>query len=166
MGFEHFQVELRGGRATFSEAHSAVLRLPHVRPDGESIPMKGAKYYIINDGQHAIEVEVMESPVRLSCRFTLCHPRSVDSAFLGIVRELMMQLGMEAKICDDVRPEQARPFSSEGFDVFSSITSRCIATRRTEWMKAFGTEPLAATTNEVYQRIILPRCQPAIAQPT
>ena len=78
----------------------------------------------------------------------------------------MIRLGMEAKICDDVRPEHSRSFSPSEFEGFSAITCRYIAARRAEWTEAFGDEPMAATTNEVYQRIILPRCQPGIQQPT
>jgi hypothetical protein len=166
VGFEAFRVELRGGRATYGEVDEAVRRLPHIEPDRHSVPTQGSTFYVMDEGQHAIELELMDSPVRLSCRFTLCHPPSVDAVFLGLVRELMIRLGMGAKICDDVRPEHSRAFSLNEFAEFSAITSRYIAARRAEWIAAFGDQPLAATTNEVYQRIILPRCQPGIEQPT
>jgi hypothetical protein len=73
---------------------------------------------------------------------------------------------MEARICDDVCPEDSGSFALHEFTEFSSVATRRIAARRAEWVAAFGPAPLAATTNEVYQRIILPRCQPAIKQPT
>jgi hypothetical protein len=164
MGFEAFRVELRGGNATFREATEAVQGLPHARPDPDSIPMQGSEYQLIDDGRHVIEVEIMDAPVKLSCRFTLCHPPSVDAAFLRLVREWMVRLGMEAKICDDVPPEQARSFSIQEFPEFSDIAQHCIAARRAEWIAAFGDTPMAATTNEVYQRVILPRCQPGVEQ--
>jgi hypothetical protein len=166
MGFEAFRVELRGGKAPFAEADEAVRKLPHVKPDQDSVPMKGSTFYVVDDGQHAIEVEVMDSPVRLSCRFTLCHPPSVDLAFLGLVQELMLRLGMEVKICDDVQPAHSRSFSLADFPDFLAITRHYIAARRAEWIAAFGNQPMAATTNEVYQRIILPQCQPGLEQPT
>jgi hypothetical protein len=166
MGFEVFRVELRGGRAKYGEADETVRKLPHVSSDQHSVPMQGSTFYVFDDGQHAIELELMDAPVRVSCRFTLCHPPSVDSVFLSLVSELMIRLGMEAKICDDVRPEHAHLFSRHEFAEFSAIVSRYIAVRRTEWIAAFGNEAMAATTNEVYQRIILPRCQPGIEQPT
>jgi hypothetical protein len=119
----------------------------------------------MDDGQHLLEVELLDAPVRLSCRFTLCHPPSVDAAFLGFVRELMVNLGMEAKICDDVRPEHAQAFSLDRYAEFSAVTSGYLAARRAEWITAFGTKQLAATTNEVYERIILPQCQPVTAPP-
>lgn len=166
MGFEAFRVELRGGKAEYGEADKAVRKLPYIRPDEHSVPMQGSTFYVLDDGQHAIEVELKDSPARLSCRFTLCHPPSVDAVFLDVVRELMIRLGMEVKICDDVRPEHSHSFSLNEFAEFSVIASRSIAARRAEWIAAFGDEPMAATMNEVYQRIILPRCQPGIEQLT
>lgn len=166
MGFESFRVELRGGTSQFTEADEAVRQLQHVKPDPDSIPVKGSTFYVMDDGQHAIELEVMDDPVRLSCRFTLCHPPSVDLVFLGLLRELMLRLGMEAKICDDVRPAHSRPFSLAEFPEFMAVTRHYIAARRTEWIAAFGDQPMAATTKDVYQRIILPQCQPGTQQPT
>lgn len=165
MGFDSFRVELRGGHASPREANEAVQQLPHAHSDSQSIPVPGSTYYLIEDGQHVLEVECLDSPVRLSCRFTLCHPPSVDSAFLGLLRDLMTRLGMEVKVRDDVRPEHSRPFSLDEFAEFSAVASRYIAARRAEWVAAFGDEPLAATTPEVFRRVILPRCQPAIAGP-
>lgn len=104
MGFEAFRVELRGGKVKFREADEIVRKLPHLKPDQHSVPMKGSTFYVMEDGQHALELELMDSPVRLSCRFTLCHPPSVDSAFLDLLRKLMLRLNMQAKICDDVLP--------------------------------------------------------------
>jgi hypothetical protein len=164
MGFETFRVELRGGTATFREAEEAVRKSPHARPDPQAIPMQGSAFYVIDDRQHAIEVELMDSPGKLSIRFTLCHPTSVDSAFLNFVREMMARLGMTAKICDDVRPEHACTFSLAEFEEFSTITASYIAARRAEWIAAFGDELLPATTSEVYRRIIFPRCQSGIQQ--
>jgi hypothetical protein len=166
MGFEAFRVELRGEQARWTDADKVIRNLPGVKLDQHSVPMQGSAFYVIDDGRHAIEVELLDSPVRISCRFTLCHPPSVDPAFLGLVRELMLRLGMQVKICDDVRPEHTRSFAFPEFADFSSITSSYIADRRAEWIGAFGDQPMAATTNEVYQRIILPRCQPGIKQPT
>src|SRR6266849_4926910 len=115
MGFETFRVELRGGKAKFGEADEAIRKLPHIKPDPHSLPTKGSTYYLFDDGRHAIELELMDSPLRLSCRFTLCHPPSVDAVFLGLIRELMNRLGMEARICDDVGPEHASSYSLQEF---------------------------------------------------
>lgn len=166
MGFEAFRVELRGGQAQFSDVDEVVRTLPHLKPDPDSIPMKGSTFYVMDDGQHSIELEVMDSPVRLSCRFTLCHPPSVDLAFLDLVRELMSRLGTEVKICDDVHAAHSRSFPLVEFPDFMAVTRHYIAARRAEWIAAFGDHPMAATTNEIYQRIILPRCQTGIQQPT
>lgn len=133
---------------------------PQVKLDRQSPQTKGSTFYIVEDGWHVIEMELKDAPVRISCRFTLCHPTSIDSVFLELVHELMFLFGMEAWICDDVRPEDAHSFSLTEFGEFSCAALRSIAARRTEWIAAFGTEQMPATTNEVYERIILPRCQP------
>lgn len=165
MGFESFRVELRGGQATRLEADDALRKLPHVTLDSKSILTQGSTCYIMNDGAHVIEIEVLEAPVRLSCRFTLCHASSVDSAFLSLLRTLMAILGMEARICDDVRPEHAQSYSFANFAEFSAACSKYIAARRREWIEAFGPAQFAATTNEVHERIIVPQCQAGVEQP-
>jgi hypothetical protein len=73
---------------------------------------------------------------------------------------------MEAKICDDVDPEHAEFYPRSEFAQFSAAAEGCIAARRAEWAGAFGNASLAATTNEVYQRFILPQCQPVLKVPT
>jgi hypothetical protein len=166
MGFESFRVELRGGRAKYAEADEVIRALPFVRLDPEAVLTPGSTCYLRDDGRHVLEVELLGAPVRLSVRFTLCHPSSVDALFLDCVRHLVVRLGMEVTICDDVRPEDSRPFSLREFAAFSAVVTGGIAARRAEWAAAFGPAPLAATTQEVHQRIILPRCQPAIKQPT
>lgn len=163
MGFESFRVELRGDMADHPEAKEMIQKHPYIKFDQQSPPMKGSTFYVIDDGRHVIEVELKDAPERVSCRFTLCQPPTVDSIFLDLVRELMLRLGMEAWICDGVRPEDAHSFSLADSTEFSSAALGSIAARRTEWIAAFGPEQLPATTNEVYERIILPRCQPVTA---
>ena len=102
-----------------------------------------------------------DSPVKVSCRFTLCHPPSVDAALLGLVGELQRRLGMEAIICDDLRPEHAHCFSPARFSEFAGIVPGYIAQRRADWIAQFGTAQLPAKTPEVYEKIILPKCVPA-----
>lgn len=165
MGFESFQVELCGGQVSHAQANEAVAKLPHARPDPDALSTPGATYYTLEDGSHVIEVEVSPLPTRVSCRFTLCHPPSVEAALLGALRELMGGLGMEARICDEVLPEDAGWFKAARFADLSAAIARCAALRRAEWVAAFGPEQLAATTPEVYRRLILPRCVQVTGSP-
>src|SRR5437016_4365865 len=71
MGFEHFRVELRGGRTTYAEAVETIRRLPHIKPDHDSIPLPRSTYFLMDSGTHVIELELMDAPVYVSCRFTL-----------------------------------------------------------------------------------------------
>lgn len=165
MGFESFRVELRGGQATRLEAAEVVRTLPHVTLDTKAILTQGSTCYRMDDGQHVIEIELLDAPVRLSCRFTLCHEASVDSAFLSLLGTLMAGLVMEARICDDVRPEHAQSYSFANFTEFSAACTKYIDARRREWIGAFGPAQFAATTSEVHERIILPRCETDVEHP-
>ncbi|MBX9625074.1 MAG: hypothetical protein K2X82_14800 [Gemmataceae bacterium] len=160
MGFESFRVELRGGHATRAQADEAVRLLPHATPDAGAVPSPGSTYYTVTDRRHVIEVEVSGDPPRVSLRFTLCHPPSVDAAFLALVRDLMARLGMGARVCDDVPPEQAGPFPLVRFAEFADLASQVICARRAEWAANFGPAEFPATTPEVYEKVILPRCIP------
>lgn len=164
MGFESIRVELRGGPATLSQVNEFVRQRPNVKVDTDGIRTPGSTFYTVEDGLHVIEVEVMGSPITVSCRFTLCHPPSIDSVFLGFVRELMADLGMEAGICDDVGPEHPHWFSIAEFPEFVNVFLNDVARRRAEWITDFGTARFPARTREVYERVILPRCEPVTGQ--
>ena len=168
MGFESFRVELRGGPAQFRDVNEGLGKLEHIRHDLEAVLTPGSVFFVMDDGKHVIEIEVMDSPVKISCRFTLCHPPSVDAEFLALVRQLMVIFGMDVKICDDVQPGYPHSFSLnlDHIHDFAAIAVQCITARRSEWIAAFGSEQLPAKTNEVYAQIILPRCQTSIAKPT
>jgi hypothetical protein len=90
----------------------------------------------------------------------------VDLAFLNFMRELMVKLGMEAKIRDDVQPARSGPYSVDKFPEFAATSRHYIALRRAEWVLGFGDQQLAASTIEACRQIILPRCIPVVAHPT
>ena len=140
-----------------------IRKLPNIKLDlVHSIPARGSTFYLMEDGFHVVEVELMDSPVRISCRFTLCHPPSIDTAFLAFVHELMSKLGVEAVMKENVRPEHCHAFSLDNFGEFSSIALGYIAQRRAEWIAEFGTEQIPASTIKVHEQIILPRCQSTV----
>ena len=158
MSFESFRVELRGGSSTFQQADEAVRLLRNAVVDRESIASSGSTHYTVEDGRHVIEVEVARSPVCVSCRFTLSHPPSVDTAFLNLIRELMMPLGMNAYVCDDVPELPPDGFPIGQLDAFAELVGRTISTRRTEWVANFGPEQFSASTAELHERSILSKC--------
>jgi hypothetical protein len=160
MGCESFGVSLEGGSVTADQAVKAIDGLQGVSRDHGFTT--GSTYFLRKDGNHVIEMELMHEPVWLSCRFTLCHPLSVDSAFLQWIGQLMATLNMCVKIRDDVTPEQSKPYSLDHFDEFAAACLHYIALRRREWQLQFGNKTLAATTAEAFQYIILPQCVPAV----
>jgi hypothetical protein len=156
MGFEAFQIVLRGGRVSCLEAGDIIRKLPNVKPDQGFLPT--SSYFIVDDGQHVIEIEVDdETPLRVSCRFILSHPASIDAAFIAFVKGLMAQFGSEATIIEDVRPEDNHPFTLDQFAKFAEATSDSIAAKRKDWIAMMGSGQ-AVTRQELYDLIILPRC--------
>lgn len=162
MGFESFRVELNGGSSTLLEAADAILALEHARRDDEAAFMPDQMCYLVRDTGYAIELELMDSPVTISCRFALCHPPSVDAALFELVRKLMIALNMQVTICEDVLPQHDHPFSLDQFEEFTQAYAPSVAARRREWKAMFGNKLLAATTAEAHQHIILPHCVPSV----
>ena len=163
MGFESFQVTLSGGPFDPTELDEVIRSLPGMRPDPEEGFMRGS-YYVFEDGRHVVELHLSHEPVDLSCRFTLCHPDSIYSSFIGLLRLLVSTTGMEVTIRDDVRPEHNHAFPPSEFSAFAACLPGYIAVRRADWIAGFGAERIAASSVECFQRIILPRCQPLVVQ--
>ncbi len=159
MGIESFRVKLHGGPATPAQAIEVIAGMPHARPGKGFYGMSGYSSFILDDGSSVFELLVAEKPFDISCRFTLCHPPSVDSAFLALMRELMIRLGVSAELLDG----EARAYSLDTFGEFAAAAFVAIAERRAEWIAMFGPATLAATTTEVYDKLILPQCVPATA---
>ncbi len=156
MGFESFNVRLLENQASFSEAVDAIMDIENAAREEDAEFTTTEKCFLIRGDDHAIELEVMGEPASISCRFTLCHPATIDDAFLAHMRDLMEKLDMRVKICDDVTPEHEHAYSLERFDDFASACRHYIAVRRREWQAMFGEETIAATTVEAHEHIIMP----------
>ena len=163
MGFESFQVELRGGTHAVAEVATIIKGLPGVRPDPQPPMVPGSRCFLAEDGPHVVELEVTGPAPRVSCRFTLCHPASVDGVFFGILRWLMPRLGMQASIGGEAG--QTQTFGPDRAEQLGEAASGLIAARRSEWARAFGAETLGATTAQAHERFILPKCRPSTKQP-
>ena len=162
MGFESFRVGVSGGSAAFDETDALVRGLPHARPDPGALHLGGrATYYVVSDGRHVIELEVSDDPARVSCRFTLSHPASVDVVFVGVVRQLLDRLGTGAVAVGGA----GRRYGADDFPAFAEVTLACIARRRAEWVAMFGPETFAGTTPQVFEHTILPHCVPVATSP-
>jgi hypothetical protein len=165
MGVESFQVTLEGGHADRTELDAALRAIAGMRLDPLPAFTPASTNYLFDDGSHIVELQLDDTPVRVSCRFALCHPDTIDSAFIGLVRLLMDRSGMDATIRDDVRPEHERPFPPADFAEFAACLPEYIAVRRREWIAAFGPDRMAATTAECWQWVIHTHCRPTVVQP-
>ena len=114
----------------------------------------------LSDGRHVFELHLSESAPRLSVRFALAHPASVDAAFLDVIRHLMTHAAVRVRVLSDGPAE----FTLAEFDQFAAHARRCIAHERRVWVATFGPQTFAGSTAEVYRRIILPHCDPAVGR--
>jgi hypothetical protein len=159
MGFESFQIILRGER-TRREAEETLHSLPGVVPDPSGGFLRSSTYFVMNDGPHSIEMEVDDAAgLRISCRFILSHPPTIDVVFIAFVCELMGRLGLEATAVEAPEAEPAWTFRPGECADLTAATMRHIAIRRREWIADMGTDH-AINRKELYERIILPRCAP------
>jgi len=159
MGFESFRVDLRGDEFTSEQINDWLRRQRGARPDDDATRVRGSKYFVIDDGRHVFEIETCDAPVRVSCRFTLCHPPSADGAFLSLIRGLMKRFDMSvhAHCGSDGAP---RKFSFAEFAEFEAVTRKEMTASRRGWIDMFGSRQMAATTAQAHAQFILPRSEP------
>jgi hypothetical protein len=162
MGFESFQVELSRDGPDHRPLSQFVRKLPHAKPDESGIQSSKSDYVLVDDGDHKIEIEVTEEWGRISCRFTLCHPPSIEVAFVNLVRDLVERLNMKVRICAD---ESGRWYSAEDLADFSREIADFIAKERRGWIAQCGPTQLAATSSEAYEKIVFPQLKPVEGLP-
>ncbi len=162
MGFESFLVRLSGGNASFSQIETTLQQLEHVVPQDQSLSQEGESHYRFDDGNHIIEIEILDRPSSISCRFTLCHPKSIDRCFLNLVKVLIQRLSLQAEMCDAHDPNRSHIYGPDEFGEFEQATLRCIDCERRLWISMMGPDTAAATTAQAFERFILPRCEPVV----
>ncbi|MBY0232612.1 MAG: hypothetical protein K2W96_25305 [Gemmataceae bacterium] len=152
MGFESFQAVLRGEPQPIEEIVSIIGSIPGLRDDPNPGWHRGSRYLLAEDERHLIEMEIDAD--RVSCRFALCHPATVDDAFTGLLLELATRLGWRIDLLDD---SSGRPFGPEEGAEMETAAKRSIAQRRAEWVSAFGPQTRRCTTAEAWAPFIIPR---------
>lgn len=164
MGFESFRVELTG-EIPAARIREAVLALPGVERDPDGGVLSG-DYFRLRDSRHVIELhlsEFLSHPPSLSVRFPLANPKSVDEAFLTVIRHLLAHAALRARVLDDDVPDEfIDGFTLDQFDQFAAHALRCVAAERRAWVAMFGPQTYAGSTADVFRHVILPRCAPAV----
>lgn len=149
---ECFRVDLLGSRPTDAVACLAGL---------ESVTSTQAVHghaFIYKDGCHVLELLVQpdrSGQALISVRFALCHPSSVDDAFVQLVARIAGELGMIIQICEDVPAGHADEFDPSAFVAFRAAVLSSIRSRRNWWIASFGSTTAALTSDEAIQRFIL-----------
>lgn len=110
----------------------------------------------LDDGEHLIEAEVQDMPPRLSLRFALCNPETVDTIFVGLVSRLARMLDAQVRVVG-ASELAACSFSSPDLHGLDSALQQNIEDERKLWQQEFGGETLKATCEEAVVEFILRR---------
>lgn len=165
MGIESFRVELTGTKLPASEVVKSLLEVEGIAWDEQGTFLPHQKCFLVRRHNMVVELEMSEQPVVLSCRITLCHPRSADDVFIQLIRELMAHLAMIIVTCvDGLTPDSASII--EDLSELEKTFRQAIARKRAVWKRQFGEVESAYTEAEVYQHIIIPQCNPQVKTTT
>ena len=122
MGMECYLLRLEGSNS-MDHMESDLIRLRRMEPDSSyKTGSRGERYFVFRDGEHVIELEL--HPVsggrvtKVSMRFALCHPDSVDRVFVEIAAGLMTRRNLSATICEDLPSGTQRDYSRHEIDAF------------------------------------------------
>jgi hypothetical protein len=118
---------------------------------------------VFRDGKHVVEFEVLSArgraPARVSMRFTLCHPDSVDRVFLEIATNLMTRQSLSASICEDLPDGTPRDYSQHEIGAFRVWCLWSIDHARRQWQRQFGPERIAVSTAAAWKHFLFDRFQ-------
>jgi hypothetical protein len=159
MGAEDFLVVVEGESSDFAKVRHILSAILGAQEVPETEGLVGETHFLYEDGQHKIEIEVSEEPstgsIRLSCRFSLCHPESVIPVFGKLVKNIAGRMGLPVKIADEVPEGDSDSFFPPKFPRFDDILPRAIAMKRRYWVADFGAERASLTCSEAVRRFIL-----------
>lgn len=156
MGAEDFQVGLMSDALDIEHATAYLETF-----DDISVIRKKTEelFFEYRKGGHVIEVELsrpkLRIATRISCRFSLCHPDSVDEVFADFVVDLAQGLSLPIEILEDVPAGEPYRFLPADLNGFRDALKKSIATKRDYWIKDFGDVKASLTCREAVQRFIL-----------
>lgn len=152
MSAECFRVDLLGSKPPDAVAYLAGLEL---------ITPRGSDYghsFIYDDHSHVVELLVQTDRLGralISIRFALCHPSSVDNAFVQFVVQVAAELGMTIRICESIPPGHPDVFDLSEVGAFRTTALASIGPKRAWWISAFGGATAALTSEEASRQFIL-----------
>jgi len=114
--------------------------------------------FIATDSRHVVEAEVRADGVktRVSIRFALCHPATVDDLLLEFVRRLAEFTHGRIVVAERVPGGFPDKFKYDELgSAFACVLRGAISEKRGLWRQNFGEEEAAVTTAEALRRFLL-----------
>jgi len=157
MGIESVLASFKGNTGTPEGlVHSLGTIIP-VIPNPSAEMDDESSCWVLDDGQHKLEMEIQLEPSMFFLRFALCNPRSVDQVFLKLIRYIMLQHNLSMRFCEDCEEVPEWFTAPDMVDQWETEILRCIESKRQLWHHEFGQEELSATCAEAFERFIMPR---------
>jgi len=160
MGVEDFQVSItyNGKSNEFNELNQYLKSYQNIIADYKTKQISNEHYYIFNDGKYIIEFEVSlreMNLIKISCRFAVCHPASIDSLFEKLIMAIAKKLKAKIEILDETPNGDPYQFFYPNYDNFKKILRKAIEIKRNYWIQDFGPKTLSLKTSDALKKYLL-----------
>ena len=119
--------------------------------------------YIYNDTNHIVELQLMDckpKPPKLSFRFSLCQPSSIDGKFIELTTSIGKDLNLKIRIMESCQVEDDDIiFSPLDYENYNKILQEVIKVKRDYWIAMFGEETAVVTCSEAIMKFLVPKCK-------
>ncbi len=159
MGAEDFQAILLSDNVQYDKVVETLRCIPNVDIDNESKRLADENYFVIDDGIHIIELEVSsrgkrKGYIKISCRFALCLPRSIDAVFYRLLRKIGKKFEMLIEVLDEVPVGCLDKFNPPDYVGMDHVLKKAIGLKRMYWVQDFGPETASLRTSEALKKFV------------
>jgi hypothetical protein len=158
MGCEDFVVRLS---SDFSPQHVAKVLLANknIRHDMAFSSLPGETHFCYEDTEHFIELELAcAGRTKVSLRFAVCHPTSIDGVVAALVVELASTLRADTLIAEDLEPDDSglgMSFGPSQLEELRDSIIQCIPKKRHLWQVEFGTNKARLSCREALEVFVI-----------
>jgi hypothetical protein len=164
MGCESIVTVMTGIELSASEFCEHLVKHFYVHPVPpfyQKIPLEYNFEY--SDTKHIIELQVsdyLNNKRQLSCRFSLCHPPSIDKRFTEFVKSIAKDLVLEIRIRESCQVKgEGDIFHPPEYNGFDEVLKEVIQIKRKYWIADFGEETAVISCQEALKRFVWPKCK-------
>ena len=164
MGCESIQIISKVTDFSVKELCEYIQKCSNVSPVLLNTQMAPSEYnFIYSDTKHVIELQVTDYTSgipQLSCRFSLCHPHSIDKKFIEFTKSIANDLNLKIRIQESCQIKgDDEVFCPPKYDGYEKILQEIIKVKRKYWVADFGDETAIISCQEAIKKYILPKCK-------